>query len=107
MEEIELTWNEFTGLRRLKTSTQRGHAQWISVFSTNCREDLWSVQSEGYSSPDQRSEMRGQSRAADRIADALLRVRSEGGRIFVDERGAFYRNKFGDLEQFAIFKIRP
>ncbi len=103
VEEIELSWQEFTDLRMFKKKRYR---EWLAVFSTNCREDIWWPKTEGYTQPEDRTELRGISRAVDRISEALLRVRPEGGRIFVDERGGFYKDKSGRLQQFVCFKGR-
>jgi hypothetical protein len=102
MEVIQLSRFDFDTLRLFKTDRR---PNWHAVFSTNCHEDVFGLVREGYCPPEERHEVRGASRLADVISDALLRVRPEGGRIFVDERGAFYKNKFSHLEQFVKFQF--
>lgn len=102
-ERIEITQAQFDHLRNVKL---RNHKYWPAVFSTNCHEDIWLYVTDGYTPREFRKDVRGSYRLIDMIGDAMLRARPEGGRFFIDETGAFYKNVQGHSVRFVWFQYR-
>jgi hypothetical protein len=99
-----ITQEEFNEFRRL----QRVHRwDWPAVFSTNCHGKIWPFVTRGWTPFADRDDVRGVSSIVDAVANAYLSVRSEGGRFFIDERGAFHKTEdLGAPEvQFVQFQI--
>ncbi|HVU47574.1 MAG TPA: hypothetical protein VHD85_15695 [Terracidiphilus sp.] len=72
-----------------------------SQFSTNPDGDIWPYIRNGYISDIDRKNVRGYSPLLDQIADIYLTVREEGGRFFIDDKGAFWKKMGNKLVQFA------
>ena len=45
------------------------------------------------------------SKILDAVADRYLTIRSEGGRFFVDEKGAFYKDRQAGDTEFMCFRV--
>ena len=102
MERIAITRDEFDEFRRLQI---RYRWDWPAVFSTNYYSEIWPWVTYGYTPGANREPVRGLSPIVDAVADEYLRVRPEGGRFFINERGAFYKDADGVSVQFASFRI--
>jgi hypothetical protein len=75
-------------------------------FSTNPDSHIWpyirnGYTSAGYTSAIDRKDVRGYSLLFDQIADIYLTVYEEGGRFFIDDKGAFWKKMGNKLVQFA------
>jgi hypothetical protein len=103
--KLSLTRSDFDFLRSLQ---RRRLWDWPAVFSTNPRGDIWPFATSGYTPAKDREEVRGLSPVIDQVADLLVKVRSDGGRFFIDDFGAFYKDdKIGaDLNLFVLFEIK-
>ncbi len=99
IQTMDITSGEFCNVKPPETRPRQG---WCLVFSTNCRGDKWSFETYGYTEPSRRNELKG-SKIVDRLATALLRIRPEGGRIFVNSQGAFYKAPEKRFTQFVEF----
>jgi hypothetical protein len=107
MERVKLTITraEFDYLRALQRSKRW---DWPAVFSTNPQGDIWPFATRGYTHPSEREEVRGLSRVVDQVADLSLRARSNGGRFFIDDFGAFYKDDEvgGACNLFVLFELK-
>jgi hypothetical protein len=104
MKVVILTRKEFDGLKALQV---RMRWDWPAVFSTNCRGDIWPFARYGYTPDADRLEVRGLSRVIDEVADIFVKVRSDGGRFFIGDSGAVYRDEAGCYKAFVQFQIAP
>jgi hypothetical protein len=99
MREIDVTPEEFKKLTQL----QHQHKwEWPAVFSVNEHGQIWPGVTYGWTHFGDRKPVRGLSKIIDDVADEYLRIRAEGGRFFVDERGAFRADQG---QQFVVFQI--
>jgi hypothetical protein len=99
---MRITKSDFESLRELQL---RRHWLWPAVFSTNCHLAIWPWVTNGWTHPSQREDVRGVHPIIDVVADEYLRVRPEGGRFFISEQGAFYRDEAKQIHQFVEFTI--
>ena len=101
---LKVTRAEFDYLRVLQRKKRWG---WPAVFSTNHRGDIWPFVTRSYTPVAAREEVRGLSRVIDRIADLYLKVRGDGGRFFIDDFGACYKDDEirAPLNLFVMFEI--
>lgn len=100
MKEIRLTLRELAQLIKLQ-KTKRW--KWPAVFSTNSHESVWAGTTFGKTPIEDREELSDLVPVLNRIRDLYLGQREEGGRMFIDLDGAFYRNK--QDQQFQIVKF--
>jgi hypothetical protein len=101
MKELRLTDTEFERLRELQL---RLRWDWPAAFSANWKGEIWPFVFCGYTRRQSRQDIRGLSEVVDRLADHFLGIRNEGGRFFIDERGAFYKTQGAQEVQFVAFK---
>ena len=101
-----LTFNrkEYDWLRSLQ---RRKRWDWPAVFSTNPKGNIWPYVRHGWTPDHEREEVRGLSTVIDKVADIYLKVRSDGGRLFIDDQLACYKGEtVGDEPTvFVIFQI--
>lgn len=90
-------------LTRLKNLVRKRH-HWPASFSLGVYGEIWPFQSWGYHRPDKRENVRGRSALLDAIAARYRAERPEGGRFFLDERGA-YRPVGSSKVPFLQFKF--
>lgn len=102
MELIRLSKSEWEELRLLKV---KHRWDWPAVFSVSPRGEIWPFVTYGRTPESLRENVRGMSRLLDELADTLLYECSIGGRFFLDENGAHYKNAVGNTSQFAYFVI--
>ena len=95
---VRITHSEFEEFRRLQV---RYRWDWPAVFSTNSRE-IWPWVVYGRTREELRLNVRGLSIIVDRVTSEYLERRPEGGRFFIDEIGAYYKEA-GRAVQFVWF----
>jgi hypothetical protein len=98
---IRITRADFDELLNL----QRKHRwDWPAWFSANRHGNIWACTTRGYTPFDKRKELRGRSCVLDKVATKYLMARSELGRFFINEEGAFrYNDESGEKEPFVVF----
>ncbi|HXO37164.1 MAG TPA: hypothetical protein VN872_00925 [Candidatus Acidoferrum sp.] len=77
-------------LEAVKGLPERFRLDWPAVFSTNQGRKIWLWKRWGNTPSKERVYVRGKSRIVDAVADEYLSQRPDGGRFFIDDRGAFY-----------------
>jgi hypothetical protein len=96
--------SDFEELREL----QRKHRwDWPATFSSNRKGEIWSYVTRGWTTYENRDELQGVSWVLDRIAIKLQYLRSERGRFFVSDVGAFYKDEDANIVQFVEFEWKP
>jgi hypothetical protein len=100
MEIVRITRSDFERFRELQ---RRRRWDWPAVFSSNEKGEIWAYRRPGWTPFEEREELRGVSAVLDRIAVKYHYVRSERGRFFIDECGAFWKDKSGQKVQFVEF----
>jgi hypothetical protein len=103
MIEMEMTWDKILGLISL-CRTRRW--DWPAVFSANCHGDIWAFSTYGYTHPRKRRYVTGDSQIIDAIVVHYLSMREEGGRVFIDVDGAFWKDEDLHEHQFVRFNLR-
>lgn len=101
MREIRLTPKELIQLTQLKLTKKW---KWPAVFSTNPQGEIWPGITYGVTPIEHRVELSDLVPVLNRIKDLYLGVREEGGRIFVDFNGAYYKNQ--QKQEFQIVKFK-
>ena len=101
MKLVEITTADYLELKQIQVKLRKG---WHAVFSTNCLDHKWSFVTRGWTPLYQRNELH-KFPVIDVLAEEYGRVRNERGRVFIDSRGAFYKDWFGIEIQFATFKF--
>jgi hypothetical protein len=100
---LRVSRHEYELLRELQT---RRRWDWPAAFSTNGRE-LWPFQCYGYTPSHVRENLFGISTVLDEVARLYLEVRGpRGGRFFIKDSGAFWKDEFGECHQFVVFDYR-
>lgn len=99
---IELTRSELDEIKHLQA---RYRSDWPAVFSANHHREIWLFRRRGLTPGEEREEVRGLLKWVDYVADTYLAIREVGGRFFIDERGAFYKNGWSQEIQFVTFLI--
>jgi hypothetical protein len=89
-------------LAQVKSLEARKRKDWKSGFSTNPQGEIWPFVVRGLTPEEQRENIRGRCSVIDKIADELLRIRPEGGRFFVEDMWATYKNENGHLKPIAL-----
>ena len=101
-DTLSLTRDEFDEFIRLQ---KKRRWDWPAVFSANEHGDVWPFVRYGYTYKRERTQVRGISRIIDAVAEEYIKTRSEGGRFFIDDNGAFYKDEAAQLIRFLTFKI--
>jgi hypothetical protein len=97
------TLNEFEYLKALQVKRRW---DWPAIFSTNCHGEIWCPPGYGYTHKQNREDVRGLSGVIDQVADTLLSLRAAGGRFFINDSGASYKDeRTGRTEEFVSFRI--
>ncbi|HEV2490998.1 MAG TPA: hypothetical protein VGT03_14420 [Candidatus Acidoferrales bacterium] len=103
LEPMSLSQDEFEELKKLQVKYRW---DWPAVFSSSCNDEIWPFVRYGHTPSEQRLNVRGISPVIDGIADIYLKRKHIGGRFFVNEKGAFYKNHKRVEFQFVRFDIR-
>lgn len=103
--KVILNKAEFQELRDMQVKYRTG---WPAVFSTDQEGNVFPCPTLGWSRKKQRIYVR-EFRPLDAIVTEYLKIRAEGGRFFVNQRGAFYApeilgTKSPDI-QFVQFEL--
>jgi hypothetical protein len=77
---------------------QKHRLDWPAAFSTNSKGDVWGFLTYGYTPRSKRDNLRGHLALLDQIADIYWNHREDGGRFFIDERGAFFKRDNVDVQ---------
>jgi hypothetical protein len=78
--------------------------QWAVILSTNARRDGWSFETYGHTPSNRRAPVEGLT-FLEHLKREYLAVKPEGGRVFLDSKGAYYKEGDGKLVQFAVLHI--
>ncbi len=73
------------------------------MFSSNRKGQIWAYVTRGWTQVPDRTDLRGVSDVLDRVAAKFQYVRSERGRFFINEYGAFCKNESGVEIPFVQF----
>jgi hypothetical protein len=101
MKTIRMTSTEYKDLRELQA---RERWDWPAWFGVNSSGEMWPGTTFGRTPDSHRVEVSGLSEILDRVKDAYLGIREQGGRLFISERGGFHKAD-GNEVQFVEFKI--
>ena len=93
MNAHEITRQEFDEFRKLQV---RKDWIWPAKFSTNINDELWPWVTNGKTPIELRKDVRGLSPLLDEVARKYRDIRVEGGRIFINYEGAFWRSEDDD-----------
>ena len=102
MPEILVKTDELEKLKQIQIKHRR---DWPAAFSTNIRCEVWPFCCYGHTSYENREFVHGSSKTIDDVAHEYLKIRRIGGRFFLDELGAFYKDELGFPEQFVTFRF--
>jgi hypothetical protein len=102
MEIFTISPIEYQEFRNLQV---RRRWDWPAAFSANEHGSIWPFVTFGYTRGQSREEVRGISELVDAIADAYLDARAGGGRFFISEFGAFYKDEEKQLSQSVKFQL--
>lgn len=92
IEQIGITADQF---RFLEERTRRWGGDAKAIFSTNDVNDIFPSTRHGKVPLSERLDVSSQSLILDKLAECLRRWRVNGGRIFVTERGAYWKERRG------------
>lgn len=101
MLELIITRQEIDDLRRLQVKYRWDR---LIPFSVNCRNKTWVFESWGLTPEEIRREVGGFSKKLDAISEEYLRVRESGGRFFVNNKEAFYKDQEKRRIRLATFR---
>jgi len=104
MKQIRITPQELAQLKALQI---KHRLDWPAVFSANECGQIWPFVTRGFTRHQSREELRGISRILDNVADKYETARAGMGRFFIDETGAYYKDKSGELTMFVEFRLEP
>src|SRR5437764_2713282 len=93
-----LSAEEYEQLRDLQVKYRW---DWPAVFSGNAAGSIWPFRCLGRTPFDQRIDVRGMSSAIDFVADRNLVEREGGGRFFINDMGAFYKDPLSQLHRLV------
>jgi len=102
MQTLIMSRDEFEEFRRLQIKLRW---DWPAVFSANSSGEIWPFVCYGHTAGEHREGIRGFSRIVDNVADEYLIIRNDGGRFFINNKGAFYKDIGGKEVQFLVFQI--
>ena len=100
MLKLVITRQEFAQLRRFMTKFRWDRNV---TFSVNCHRRTWAFANWGLTPENRRKAIGGCSEKLDVITEEYLRVRQKGGRFFLKNDGAFYKDKSGQMIPFVQF----
>jgi hypothetical protein len=99
-EPVQMSQAEFAELKELQ---RKRRWDWPAWFSSNREGEIWACVGRGWSRREERIDVRGISPVLDKIAKNYQYFRSERGRFFINNEGAFYKDEVGDEIQFVEF----
>lgn len=102
MRTVKIHSAEFEDLKRLRI---KWRCDWPAIFSTNANGDIWPCVRTGLTPETQRINVRGVLPLLDLVADIYRTVREEGGRIFVGEQGAVWKDTNRKLHPIVTWEF--
>lgn len=90
-------------ISRVRQSQRRNRGDWPAVFSTNPKGEVWPWVTWGVTPEEGRENVRGNCNILDEVTMEYLAIRPEGGRFFIDDKGAYYTSADGWKKCFAWF----
>ena len=102
MQSRDIRRDDYEEVLRLQVNPR---PDWAGIFSANSHGEIWPHTTRGLTPGMDRVGVRGISGLLDNTADIYLKVRPEGGRIFISEKGCFYKDRTGKIIQFVKFKF--
>ena len=102
MKRVRITREEFDELRRIQKVRRW---DWPAWFGANNQGAIWPGVTRGYTPFELREDVREVSKLLDLVADVYLLVRDKGGRFFIGDQGAFFKDE--GTVQFIEFKFPP
>jgi hypothetical protein len=102
MRTIKLTGRDLVTLQKL---TRKDRWDCLAIFSVNAKRDVWIYVTRGWTREEKRKYVLGRCPVIEEIAEELLSVRPEGGRILLRGDGAFYRLAVGNDVLFAMVEL--
>jgi hypothetical protein len=106
MKQLEIRRNQYLKLPEYQVRRRR---DWHAVFSTNEIAELWPFIRWGRTPQEERAEFYRIPTILHTIAREYLQIRPQGGRFFINQKGAFYKlDVFGTAvkKQFLRLRIR-
>jgi len=100
MREIKLTAQEAAQLIQLQKTRKW---DWPAVFSANSQGSIWAGTTYSRTPVEDREELRDLVPVLNRIRDLYLGQREQGGRMFIDLQGAYYKEKSNQPIKFVSF----
>ena len=89
MKSIPITRVQFQEFRALQ---QKRRWDWPATFSANPSGDVWPFVGNGYTPLRERVDVKGCSPVLKWVAEVYTVIRPEGGRFFIGDSGAFWKN---------------
>jgi hypothetical protein len=99
-EPVAMTEAEFQELKELQ---RKRRWDWPAWFSSNQSGEIWACMGRGWSKREDRIDLRGISPVLDKIAKNYQYFRSDRGRFFINDEGAFYKEQAREAIQFVEF----
>ena len=113
MQKIRINRAEFDKFRELQNPKKKRN-DCHAAFSTNTSEDTWRFETLGLTPDQLRVEVRNQSPKLDQILGIFIELpdkRPAGGRFFIDDDGAYWKdqkkNKHRFVEWWSEEPLRP
>jgi hypothetical protein len=104
LEIVRICKRDIDELRELQLKHRR---DWPATFSSNRKGDVWPYVTRGWTRHQQREDLKGVSQVLEKVARKLQYFRSERGRFFINDVGAFYKDETGARIQFVEFEWEP
>jgi len=101
VQKLQISSTEFDEFMAL---VRRERWDWPAVFSVNPKGEIWPWVTWGRTPKHERIDVSGRSRLLRKVAYTLLNIRPEGGRFFINEKGA-YTYIGGQIRMFVKFEI--
>ena len=99
MKRLEITRLQYAIICDLQVAPR---PDWDAWFGVNNSENIWPGVGRGRTPPEKRQEIQDVLPLLNRVRDEYLLVRSEGGRVFVDQSGAHHKRD-GHAKLFVSF----
>ncbi len=104
MDKISITREDYDELWSIQPKRRR---DWkFPWFSVNPQGEIWPGKTLGLTPLEVRENIAGRSKLLDRVAKECLKTRETGGRFFVSNLGAFYRDESGKEVEFLEFDLK-
>jgi len=102
MKTRKITHAEF---QEFKDMLIKRRSDWPAVFSTNSNGELWPWVCNGPTPELVRKDVRELSEILDEVANTYTATREEGGRIFIGNEGAYWKDKSLKMHPILIWEF--